>query len=237
MQPGQLGLDRGDLGRTAAEHAAQPLAELGRDTGTVSAGPATTRRSPSVAIAATSMPSSEVPLISPSAHARSFVLDDPAMSPDDPAAPLRLSRRRRRARLSSINAPISRRSTRASLPGPLTAYIGYDCTADSLHIGNLLSIMLLRLLQKTGNKPIVLMGGGTTKIGDPSGKDEARQLLDDADDRPQHGRHPPGLRQIPAIRRRRRPTRSWSTTPIGSTNCATSRSCAMSAGISRSTAC
>ena len=64
--------------------------------------------------------------------------------------------------------------------GPLTAYVGYDCTADSLHIGNLLSIMLLRLFQKTGNKPIVLMGGGTTKIGDPSGKDEARQLLDDA---------------------------------------------------------
>src|SRR4051794_5942530 len=66
------------------------------------------------------------------------------------------------------------------MAGPLTAYVGYDCTADSLHIGNLLSIMLLRLFQRTGNKPIVLMGGGTTKIGDPSGKDEARQLLDDA---------------------------------------------------------
>jgi tyrosyl-tRNA synthetase len=63
--------------------------------------------------------------------------------------------------------------------GPLVAYVGYDCTADSLHIGNLLSIMLLRLFQKTGNKPIVLMGGGTTRIGDPSGKDEARQLLSD----------------------------------------------------------
>ena len=64
--------------------------------------------------------------------------------------------------------------------GPLAAYVGYDCTADSLHIGNLMSIMLLRLFQQTGNKPIVLMGGGTTRIGDPSGKDEARQLLDDA---------------------------------------------------------
>jgi tyrosyl-tRNA synthetase len=64
--------------------------------------------------------------------------------------------------------------------GPLVAYVGYDCTADSLHIGNLLSIMLLRLFQQTGNKPIVLMGGGTTRIGDPSGKDESRQLLDDA---------------------------------------------------------
>jgi len=64
--------------------------------------------------------------------------------------------------------------------GRLTAYVGYDCTADSLHIGNLMSIMLLRLFQQTGNRPIVLMGGGTTRIGDPSGKDESRQLLDDA---------------------------------------------------------
>jgi tyrosyl-tRNA synthetase len=65
--------------------------------------------------------------------------------------------------------------------GPVTAYIGFDCTADSLHVGSLLQIMLLRLWQKTGNKPIVLMGGGTTKVGDPSGKDEARKLLSDAD--------------------------------------------------------
>jgi tyrosyl-tRNA synthetase len=65
--------------------------------------------------------------------------------------------------------------------GPVTAYIGFDCTADSLHVGSLLQIMLLRLWQKTGNKPIVLMGGGTTKIGDPSGKDEARKLLSDDD--------------------------------------------------------
>jgi tyrosyl-tRNA synthetase len=63
--------------------------------------------------------------------------------------------------------------------GPVTAYIGYDCTADSLHIGSLLGIMLLRLFQQTGNKPVVLMGGGTTKIGDPSGRDETRRLLSD----------------------------------------------------------
>src|SRR5690242_19701328 len=61
--------------------------------------------------------------------------------------------------------------------GPMVAYIGFDCTADSLHVGNLVSIMLLRHWQKTGNKPIVLMGGGTTKVGDPSGKDESRRLL------------------------------------------------------------
>jgi tyrosyl-tRNA synthetase len=64
--------------------------------------------------------------------------------------------------------------------GRVTGYLGYDCTADSLHVGNLVGIMLLRLFQKSGHKPIVLMGGGTTRIGDPSGKDEARQLMDDA---------------------------------------------------------
>lgn len=64
--------------------------------------------------------------------------------------------------------------------GPIPAYIGFDATADSLHAGSLVPIMLLRLLQRTGHKPIVLMGGGTTKVGDPSGKDEQRQLMDDA---------------------------------------------------------
>ncbi len=63
------------------------------------------------------------------------------------------------------------------LEGVLPAYIGFDATADSLHVGSLIQIMMLRWLQKTGHKPITLMGGGTTKIGDPSGKDEARQLL------------------------------------------------------------
>ncbi len=64
--------------------------------------------------------------------------------------------------------------------GRLTAYIGFDCTADSLHVGNLVSIMMLRWLQRTGQQPIALIGGGTSKVGDPSGKDETRQLLDDA---------------------------------------------------------
>jgi len=59
----------------------------------------------------------------------------------------------------------------------LTAYIGFDCTAPSLHVGSLVQIMTLRRLQQTGHKPIVLMGGGTTKVGDPSGKDDMRQLL------------------------------------------------------------
>jgi tyrosyl-tRNA synthetase len=65
--------------------------------------------------------------------------------------------------------------------GCLTGYIGFDCTAPSLHVGNLLGIMMLRKLQQTGHRPIVLIGGGTTKVGDPSGKDESRKLLGDAE--------------------------------------------------------
>ncbi len=68
---------------------------------------------------------------------------------------------------------------RLALSGPVTAYIGFDATADSLHVGSLVQIMLLRRLQQTGHRPIVLMGGGTTKVGDPSGRDETRQLLTD----------------------------------------------------------
>jgi tyrosyl-tRNA synthetase len=64
-----------------------------------------------------------------------------------------------------------------ALAGPVTTYVGYDCTGPSLHVGHLLSIMMLRWLQKTGHRPITLMGGGTTRVGDPSGKDEMRKLL------------------------------------------------------------
>mmetsp|Transcript_11088 Transcript_11088/g.16800 ORF Transcript_11088/g.16800 Transcript_11088/m.16800 type:complete len:494 (+) Transcript_11088:144-1625(+) len=63
--------------------------------------------------------------------------------------------------------------------GALAAYLGFDATADSLHVGSLLQIMILRHLQKSGHKPIVLIGGGTSKVGDPTGKDESRKLLDD----------------------------------------------------------
>ena len=59
-------------------------------------------------------------------------------------------------------------------------YIGFDATAPSLHIGSLVQIMMLRRLQQTGHKPIVLMGGGTTRIGDPTGRDESRKMLTDA---------------------------------------------------------
>src|SRR5712691_6375163 len=141
------------------------------------AGPAVTWRCPSVRIAATSMPSSEVPLIRPSAErrfGRRFVLDERAMSDtssDFLAAAAERGFIHQCTDLAALDARLQ--------AGPVTAYIGYDCTADSLHIGNLTGIMLLRLFQQTGHKPIVLMGGGTTRIGDPSGRDESRQLLDD----------------------------------------------------------
>ena len=59
----------------------------------------------------------------------------------------------------------------------VVCYVGYDCTAPSLHVGHLISIMMLHWLQQTGNKPITLMGGGTTRVGDPSGRDETRKIL------------------------------------------------------------
>ena len=64
---------------------------------------------------------------------------------------------------------------------PILGYIGFDCTASSLHVGSLLQIMILKLMQKHGHRPIVLLGGGTTLIGDPSGKDSTRKILDQRD--------------------------------------------------------
>jgi tyrosyl-tRNA synthetase len=76
--------------------------------------------------------------------------------------------------------------------GPLAAYIGFDATADSLHVGSLVQIMTLRWLQKSGHKPVVLIGGGTTQIGDPSFRDSSRPLLDDE----QIARNAAGLKQV-----------------------------------------
>ena len=72
--------------------------------------------------------------------------------------------------------------------GIVPTYIGYDATAQSLHVGHLLNIMMLRWLQKTGHKPITLMGGGTTKVGDPSFRADERPLLTPRSDRRQHRR-------------------------------------------------
>ena len=68
-------------------------------------------------------------------------------------------------------------ATKSIIPG----YIGFDATAPSLHVGSLVQIMMLRRMQQAGHKPIVVMGGGTTKVGDPSGKDESRKMLSAAD--------------------------------------------------------
>ena len=75
--------------------------------------------------------------------------------------------------LEKLDSIISKKS--------IPAYIGFDCTANSLHVGSLLQIMILRLLQKHGHRPIVLLGGGTTLIGDPSGKDTTRKILKQKD--------------------------------------------------------
>jgi tyrosyl-tRNA synthetase len=76
--------------------------------------------------------------------------------------------------------------------GPVAGYIGFDATADSLHVGSLVQIMLLRLMQHHGHRPVVLMGGGTTRVGDPSGRDESRQMLTDA----QIAAHIAGIRRV-----------------------------------------
>src|SRR4029077_5436134 len=149
------------------------------------AGPAVTRSPPSVSTIATSIPSSEVPLIKPIArHVRAEcsgrdrvpMLDDQAM-PGPRSAFLRTALERGFVHQCTDFKTLDERLS----SGRVTGYDGFDCTADSLHVGSLVGIMLLRLFQRCGHKPIVLMGGGTTRIGDPSGKDEARRLLDDTE--------------------------------------------------------
>src|SRR5579885_2057552 len=145
-----------------------------------------------------STPSSEVPLISPSTrHTRSLcaapaetparlwrrsgsgggpVLDDAIMSTSRSSFLAAATERGFVHQCTDLDG-LDKRLAEARM----TAYVGYDCTADSLHVGSLVSIMLLRLFQRCGHRPIVLMGGGTTRIGDPSFRDAARPLLDDAE--------------------------------------------------------
>ena len=118
----------------------------------------------------------------------------------------------------------------------VNGYIGFDATASSLHIGNLVSIMLLRRLQQAGHKPIVLMGGGTTKVGDPSGKDEARKLLTNAQIDANIASIRRAFERLLTFGDGPR-TLSWSTTQSGWIRSNTFRSCATSDRISRSTGC
>ena len=78
-----------------------------------------------------------------------------------------------------LDSVLSSTSTSTSTSNPVTAYLGFDATAPSLHVGSLLQIMILRHYQKCGHKPIVLIGGGTSKVGDPTGKDESRKMMTD----------------------------------------------------------
>ncbi len=84
--------------------------------------------------------------------------------------------------------------------GEVVAYVGYDCTAPSLHVGHLISIMMLHWLQQTGGKPIALMGGGTTRVGDPSGKDETRRILPIETIEANKDAHQGRVRALPQVR-------------------------------------
>src|SRR6476661_5003376 len=149
-------------------------------------------RSPSVSISATSTPSSEVPLISP------IACTAPAPFPlrrtcyttggrDATGFPFESDMRAYKSDFLNVLAErgfIHQVSEPDDLDarakaGVVTGYIGFDCTAASLHVGSLLPIMMLHWLQQTGHRPIALMGGGTTRVGDPSGKDESRRILTD----------------------------------------------------------
>src|SRR5580704_4535668 len=158
-------------------------------------------RSPSVSIKATSTPSCDVPLISPIASTDD--LSDAILASRLNHTPDLLHQRRRgrepplcpvgqfmsayksdflnvlagRGFINQVSEPEALDAL--ALKSTVTAYIGFDCTAPSLHVGSLLPIMMLYWLQQTGHRPIALMGGGTTRVGDPSGKDESRRLLTD----------------------------------------------------------
>jgi tyrosyl-tRNA synthetase len=121
--------------------------------------------------------------------------------------------------------------------GVQSAYIGFDATAKSLHVGNLTGIMMLHWFQKSGHKPITLMGGGTSKIGDPSFKDEQRKLLDDATIEA-------NIKNIERTCFKQflnygsgKTDALWSTTTTGWMASAISPSCAITAASSPSTAC
>ena len=109
----------------------------------------------------------------------------------------------------------SRQASTRSRREAVAAYVGYDCTAPSLHIGHLIPIMMLYWLQQTGNRPIALMGGGTTRVGDPSGKDETRKILTDEHIDANKESIKGTFSKVPEVRRAARATPSWPTMPSG----------------------
>src|SRR5712671_5926068 len=163
--------------------------------------------SPSVSIRATSTPSWDVPLIRPIAVAGCtgplrFSSDPRPVTPRPPKGRPSGDRTMSTYKSEFLNILASRGfihqvsepealDTRAR-NSKITGYIGFDCTAPSLHMGSLLPIMMLYWMQQTGHRPIALMGGGTTRVGDPSGKDESRKILTDDD----INRHLVGIRAV-----------------------------------------
>src|SRR6185312_8929017 len=139
--------------------------------------------SPSVSTRAASMPSSEVPLINPMTLRTSAIrATHPARFRGPYTMPTASRFHSEFLRIFAERGAYYDCSAPQDLDAlfgkeRVTAYIGFDCTAPSLHVGSLVQIMTLRRLQQTGHRPVVVMGGGTTKVGDPSGKDEMRQLL------------------------------------------------------------
>src|SRR5258706_1212953 len=148
-----------------------------------SAAPGTATSTPSVSTMAASMPSNDVPLIRPMTLRYSAIrVTHPPLFPLSytmPTAPSFRSEFLRtfveRGAYYDCSAPQELDALFAK--ERVTAYIGFDCTASSMHIGNLVQLMTLRRLQQAGHRPILLMGGGTTKLGDPSGRDGVRKLL------------------------------------------------------------
>src|SRR3569833_2160943 len=149
----------------------------------VRAGPGRTRLSPSVSNTAASTPSSEVPLIRPmTLWMPVTVLLPPFAFPEVYTMPAAMNFKSEFLRNFAARGAYYDCSAPEDLDTlfqkeRVTAYIGFDCTADSLHVGSLVQLMTLRRLQQAGHRPILLMGGGTTKAGDPSGKDETRLIL------------------------------------------------------------
>ena len=118
---------------------------------------------------------------------------------------------------------------------PRTVYVGFDPTADSLHVGHLVALMVLRRFQQAGHRPIALVGGATGMIGDPSGKSEERNLLSPETLQANIAGMEPQIAPLPRFRLRRKFRRIWSITTTGWASSAISNSSATSASISPST--
>ena len=196
---------------------AQRDLDLGR-IGIAGGRPVAQRAVPVGLQSATSMPSIDVPLIRPSARLSLPIEPFLCMFPATASPAWRQSERNVITRvMANLKSDFLKILTERGFVHQCSDEAGLDALGregrghrptsattaprPSLHVGSLISIMMLHWLQKCGGKPIVLMGGGTTRVGDPSGKDETRKILYARGDRGQQGRHGAGLRQVPQIRR------------------------------------